>query len=163
MKNHMKMHSTQIGNITNFFILEKDVQSETNLQCKVCHTKFTRKDSLQRHEMTHCKAEKDVQYEINFKCELCPTNFTRKDNLLKHVKTQHKAMIPLSDTDSTHVKFYKNNFISRYTPAELSSSFIEEDSKLTKKDEVDEEMDPVDISNDIVNDILDNIENNFVI
>ena len=35
---------------------------------------------------------------------------------------------------------------------------IEEDSKLTKKDEVDEEMDPVDISNDIVNDILDNIE-----
>ena len=28
--------------------------------------------------------------------------------------------------------------------------FIEEDSKLAKKDEVDEEMDPVDISNDIV-------------
>ncbi|XP_069113252.1 zinc finger protein 850-like [Argopecten irradians] len=54
--------------------------------CNVCDLTFSRKDSLQRHVLTHTRRER------SFKCSKCGKGFFTKESLGKHKHT-HKAVV----------------------------------------------------------------------
>ena len=53
--------------------------------CKVCHKKFARKASLQKHLEIHLNAEKRKLFE----CKHCNKSFTVKSNRTRHIKKLH--------------------------------------------------------------------------
>lgn len=62
------------------------VGQEKPFKCVVCKSSFRKKETLQRHFLTHTG-------EKSFECSVCFKAFARKDYVMNHMKRFHKLFL----------------------------------------------------------------------
>ena len=75
-------------------------------QCRICGSKFQRKDYLKRHIKTHDESK--------FQCDLCEKKFTRRDNLKLHVEMIHTVQKKIHCCDFCNQKFKRKFNLIRH-------------------------------------------------
>ena len=70
---------------------------KTAHSCTICYKKFTRKDSLKRHLLTHGNSK-------SYRCDRCSCHFNRRDYLQKHMRRVH--LKPTSITNDLKTNEY---------------------------------------------------------
>ena len=126
----------QICNTT--LLSEKDLKTHTSsvheekkpFKCGMCKSKFSEKNSLNRHMVLMHKAEKSV-----VKCKVCHAVFTELDDLKRHLASAHEGKFVKAESSESTKKSklgYNIKDLKKWFECKLCSKKFESNLKLEK-------------------------------